>query len=427
MATEVIIPSLGELVEDVTILRWFKSEGDPVEKGERLLEVESQKVTVEIESPASGILGKILYQEHSRVPITQVVAVIVAEGETVPESYGKPSPSVSVKTETSAAQKAPMSGVRLDHIRAAPLARKIAQQHGIDLSLVKSTGPHGTIMKKDVAVYLASIQKEAEGHREAETIPIREKAEEATIKKEEFLPRAVDKDFLGKEALETIPISGIRRVIYDNMYMSLSQTAQLTLHTEACGQALIDLRDRLNERLGKEEARFSYNAILVKMVATALRVHPKINASVEGDEIRVWQQIHIGVAMESEDALVVPVIRNPDLKSITEINQELNDLIIKTRQNKLLPDDLANGTFTISNLGFADIDYFTPILRPPESALLGVGRIMEKPVIKDGQIIPEARVALSLTFDHRVIDGAPGARFLRTVKEIIEDPVLMMR
>ena len=291
-------------------------------------------------------------------------------------------------------------------LKASPVAQAMASSHGLSLAEIKGTGPGGRIIRDDV---LRTI-----------------KEKEEAAKREEPLSKIVDKDFPGKEALETIPISGIRRVIYDNMYRSLSQTAQLTLHTEACGQALIDLRDRLNERLGKEEARFSYNAILVKMVATALRLHPKINASVEGDEIRVWQQIHIGVAMESEDALVVPVIRNPDLKSITEINQELDELITKTRQNKLLPDDLANGTFTISNLGFADIDYFTPILRPPESALLGVGRIVEKPVIKDGQIIPEARVALSLTFDHRVIDGAPGARFLKTVKEIIEEPVLMI-
>ena len=422
MATEVIIPSLGEVVEDVRILRWFKSEGDPVEKGESLLEVESEKVTIEIESPTSGILGRVLYPEDSKVQVTQVVAVIVVEGESVPESYGKPLPSVSGKTETTLPQKAPMPDEKPDHVRAAPLARKIALVHGIDLSLVKPTGPRGTVMKKDVEAYLASMQEKVAGQRELKEAPIRERPEEAVAKKQESLARAVDKDFLGKEALETIPIRGIRRAVYDNMYRSLSQTAQLTLHTEACGAALIALRDGLNKRLGKEEIKISYNTILVKIVATALRIHPRINASVEGDEIRVWQRIHIGVAMETKDALVVPVIRNPDFKSINEINRKLDELVIKTRENKLRPDDLANGTFTISNLGFADIDYFTPILRPPESALLGVGRIVEKPVIKDGQIIPEARVGLSLTFDHRIIDGAPAARFLKTVKEIIEDP-----
>ena len=460
MATEVIIPSLGEVVEEVTILSWSKSEGDPVKKGEPLLEVESEKVTLEIEAPASGVLVKIISPKGSKVSITQVVAVIAAEGEDVPESYERAAPDASETTETALSEDASTPERKPDHIRAAPLARRIAKQHGIDLSLVEPTGPHGTVMKKDVEAYLASTPKEEKAPVTGEKIKasplaramaaseglnlaeikgtgsggritkediLRKLGEKEVIaEKDESLEKVVDKDFLGKETLETIPISGIRRAIYKNMHMSLSQTAQLTLHTESCAAALIDLRDHLNKNLDKEGIKFSYNAILVKIVAAALRLHPKINASVEGDEIKIWQQVHIGVAMESGDALIVPVIRNPDLKSITEINRELNELIVKTRENRLLPDNLANGTFTISNLGFADIDYFTPILRPPESALLGVGRIVEKPVIKDGKITPDTRIGLSLTFDHRIIDGAPAARFLRTIKNIIENPLLMI-
>jgi pyruvate/2-oxoglutarate dehydrogenase complex dihydrolipoamide acyltransferase (E2) component len=158
----------------------------------------------------------------------------------------------------------------------------------------------------------------------------------------------------------------------------------------------------------------------------ALRLHPKINASVEGDNIRVWRQVHIGVAMEANDALIVPVVRNPDIKTIREIDHEILELIQKARENKLSPDDLANGTFTISNLGFADIDFFTPIIRPPESAILGVGRITKKPSVRNDHVIPEARIGLSLTFDHRIIDGAPGARFLKTIKEMVEEPLLMI-
>ena len=146
----------------------------------------------------------------------------------------------------------------------------------------------------------------------------------------------------------------------------------------------------------------------------------------EGDTIRVWRQIHIGLAMEANKALIVPVVRNPDMKTIREIDREITELVLKTRENKLSPDDLVNGTFTISNLGFADIDYFTPIIRPPESAILGVGRIVKKPGIKDDHVIPEARIGLSLTFDHRIIDGAPAARFLNTIKDMIEDPLVMI-
>jgi len=206
------------------------------------------------------------------------------------------------------------------------------------------------------------------------------------------------------------------------MYQSLSQSAQLSLHTEACAEPLIALR----ERFSRDEEKVSFNAILVKISAMALRLHPKINASVEGDNIRVWRQVHIGVAMEANDALIVPVVRNPDIKTIREIDHEILELIQKTRENKLSPDDLANGTFTISNLGFADIDFFTPIIRPPETAILGVGRITKKPSVRNDHVIPEARIGLSLTFDHRIIDGAPGARFLKTIKEMVEEPLLMI-
>jgi len=311
-----------------------------------------------------------------------------------------------LKEKQPVAEKAPPGAVPPGmRIKASPLARKMAASHGLSLAELKGTGPGGRIIREDVLMALERGESAAE---------------------EEPLPRTLDKGFPGKAARETMPITGIRRAIFDNMFMSLSKTAQLTLHTEASAEALVELRARLNKQVSGEEARFSYNAILVKIAAAALRQHPRINASVDGDEIRVWQQIHIGVAMESEDALLVPVVRNPDLKSFSEINRELNELIKKTKANRLLPDDLANGTFTISNLGFADIDHFTPILRPPESALLGVGRIVEKPVVKEGEILSQSMLSLSLTFDHRIIDGAPAARFLKTVKDIIEDPLLMI-
>jgi pyruvate/2-oxoglutarate dehydrogenase complex dihydrolipoamide acyltransferase (E2) component len=164
----------------------------------------------------------------------------------------------------------------------------------------------------------------------------------------------------------------------------------------------------------------------VKTAAMALRLHPKINASVGNDTIQVWKQIHIGLAMEANEALIVPVVRTPDLKTIREIDHEIADLIKKLRENRLSTDDLLNGTFTITNLGFADVDFFTPIIRPPESAILGAGRIVKKPVVKNDTVVPEARLALSLTFDHRIIDGAPAARFLKTIKDMIEDPLLLI-
>jgi pyruvate dehydrogenase E2 component (dihydrolipoamide acetyltransferase) len=411
---ELKIPKLGLTMEDAKLLSWQFRSGDEVKKDQTIFIIETDKVTFEVTAPADGIIHPVA-KTGETYDVDQTVGYLAEnreEYESLLKNYPADMPTherideTKEEVVTKREEIPPGPAESEKRIKASPLARSMASSHGLNLAEIKGTGPGGRIIRKDILATLKEL--------------------EMVGKEKEILPKAVDKDFLGKEPLETIPITGIRRVIYDNMYMSLSQTAQLTLHTEAKGEAFVDFRDRLNKRLVKEEIKFSYNVILVKIVATALRMHPKINASIEGDEIKVWQQIHIGVAMESEDALVVPVIRNPDLKSLNEINQELNELIIKTRENKLLPDDLANGTFTISNLGFADVDFFTPILRPPESAILGVGRIVRKPGIKNGHVIPEDMIGLSLTFDHRIIDGAPGARFLKTVKEMIEAPVLMI-
>jgi pyruvate dehydrogenase E2 component (dihydrolipoamide acetyltransferase) len=410
---ELKIPKLGLTMEDAKLLSWQCSSGDEVKKDQTIFIIETDKVTFEVPSPADGIIHPVA-KTGETYDVDQTVGYLAENREEyenllkdypaempIHEGIDETKEEVVKKREETALSPSESK----KRIKASPLARSMASSHGLNLAEIRGTGPGGRIIRVDI---LKALQE----------------AEKAV--KEEIPPKSDDKKFIGKQPLETIPIEGIRRVIYDNMYMSLSQTAQLTLHTEAKADALVDFRDRLNKRSGAGETKFSYNAILVKIVATALRMHPKINASVEENEIKVWQQIHIGVAMESEDALLVPVIRNPDFKFLTEINQELNELIIKTRENKLLPDDLANGTFTISNLGFADVDFFTPILRPPESAILGVGRIVRKPGIKNDHIMPEDRMGLSLTFDHRIIDGAPGARFLKTVKEILEDPILMI-
>jgi pyruvate/2-oxoglutarate dehydrogenase complex dihydrolipoamide acyltransferase (E2) component len=287
-----------------------------------------------------------------------------------------------------------------EKIRATPVAKRIAMEHGLDLRNVTGTGPGGRITREDVL------------------LAVKEITAEPVIGPPEVVPGT----YLGKEVSENIPIQGVRRVIFDNMYQSLSQSAQLTIHTEASAESIIGLRKRLK----REEQDVSYNSILMKISAIALRQHPKINSSVDGDSIRVWEQVHIGLAMEVNEALMVPVIRNVDQKTIRAIDRDFSDLVQKAQENRLSPDDLVNGTFTITNLGFADVDHFTPIIRPPESAILGIGRIVRKPSVKNNQVLPEARISLSLTFDHRIIDGAPAARFLKTIKEMVEDPVMMI-
>ncbi|MBW2311744.1 MAG: 2-oxo acid dehydrogenase subunit E2 [Deltaproteobacteria bacterium] len=410
---ELKIPKLGLTMEEAKLVSWQYRSGDEVKKDDTVFTIETDKVTYEVPAPADGIIHP-MAKTGETYPVEETVGYLAESREEYerlitehPPEAADVEEAVPVEEKPPVADKAQAPPVASSgkRIKASPLARNMAASHGLNLAKLTGTGPGGRIIREDILKAL--------GKREAAV-------------EEEPVTRAAEKGFAGKEARETIPITGIRRAIFDNMFLSLSRTAQLSLHTEACADSLVGLRDRLNKHVGGKEPRFSFNVILVKIAATALRRHPRINASADGDEIKVWKQIHIGVAMESEDALLVPVVRNPDLKSIGEINRELNELITKTRENRLLPDDLANGTFTISNLGFADIDHFTPILKPPESALLGVGRILEKPVVKEGEILSQARLSVSLTFDHRIIDGAPAARFLKTVKDIIEDPLLMI-
>ena len=401
---DITIPKLGLTMESAKVVRWLSRSGDKVTEGEPVLVIETDKVTYEVPAPASGLLYP-LVPEGKTCPVEETVGYVAkdqAEYERIAKQYPSPESQeaeISSREEPAAVPPSiPRPGERL---KASPLARAMAAEHNLDLSSIKGTGPAGRIVRADILGALG------------------EQAKVAAKRIEELAEPGPGSQ---KELRETIPIRGVRKIIFDNMFQSLSRSAQLTLHTEASAEALVALRDRLT----REGRKVSFNAILVKTAAMALRLHPKINASVENDTIQVWKQIHIGLAMEANDALIVPVVRTPDLKTIRDIDREIADLINKLRENRLSPDDLLNGTFTITNLGFADIDFFTPIIRPPESAILGAGRLVKKSVVKNDAIVPEARVALSLTFDHRIIDGAPAARFLKTIKDMIEDPVLMI-
>ena len=397
MSVELIIPKLGMTMKEATITAWVKSEGDWVEKGDVVFEIQTEKVNYDVEATSAGYLH-IMEPEGATRPINARVGLLFAEKKDY-EAAAKE----GRQSAEDGGRRTEEPGKPGPKIKISPVARRIAKEHGLEPASITGSGPGGRIVKEDVL-------------RAMEEKPA------ASDEKIEALRKDGGEAEAGKVCVESIPIQGVRRVIFDNMYQSLSQSAQLTLHTDACAEAFLDLR----KRLSANGQKISYNAILMKIAASALRLHPKINVSVDGDVIRVWQRIHIGLAMEANDALIVPVVGNPDRKTIRQINADITELVLKTKENRLTPDDFANGTFTISNLGFADIDHFTPIIRPPENAILGVGRIVEKPVVRDGRVVPESRIGLSLTFDHRITDGAPAARFLKDIKEMIEDPVLML-
>jgi pyruvate dehydrogenase E2 component (dihydrolipoamide acetyltransferase) len=393
-------------MEEATLVSWRFTAGDMVKKEQLILVLETDKVSFEMPSPGDGLLHPIA-AAGSRIEVGQVVGYLAADkreleklaAEQPAAETGAPAAAVAAPARPAAAagQPAPPAATG-GHIKASPVARVMAKTHGIDLSLIAGSGPGGRVVRADV---LRAIEK---------GIPA----------KAALAPAAVAGELLS--AVQEIPITGVRRVIFKNMHLSLATQAQLTLHTEASVEAMMRLRSRLNAA----GAKVSYNAVLVKVIAQALRQHPLVNASVDGEVIKVWRQVHVGVAMDLGKGLIVPKVRNADVKSIREISADIDRLVEAARGGSLTLDDLTLGTFTLTNLGAWDIDDFTPIVNHPESAILGAGRIVEKPVARSGQVVIEPRMALSLSFDHRIIDGAPGAAFLKTIKDMIEEPALML-
>ncbi len=408
---EITIPKLGLTMEGARLLEWRCRPGDHVNRDDILAVMESEKITFELRAPEAGIVHPVAL-EGEEYPVGAVIGYIASSEEEYARLTEQQRPSSRNDAAIPAGdvgKPPPPSEGRVSRsysprLKASPLARAMAAAHGLELGAIRGSGPGGRIVREDILRALEQGSQETGGVAAASRGSRRKSAS------------------LLKEAAKIIPIQGSRRVILENMVLSLSQAAQLTLHTDVCAEALIHMRKRLAE----EGLKVSYNAMLIKIAAMALRLHPGINASVEGNQIKIWKQVHIGLAVEAGDVLVVPVTRDPDLKRLRDIEHDIVELTHKAKKNQLSPDDLACGTFTISNLGFAGVDHFTPIIRPPESAILGVGRIIRKPAVRDDQVVVEARMGLSLTFDHRIIDGAPAARFLRTIEQMIEEPALMI-
>jgi pyruvate dehydrogenase complex dihydrolipoamide acetyltransferase long form len=412
MPVELTIPKLGMTMKEATIARWIKGDGDPVKAGEVVLVIETEKITYEVEAPAEGFL-QILEPAGAVLPVGARVGVLLAERTAASAAPPAPEaePSQPVPPVSSPAHGGsgvvPPAPAASGRPKASPLARRIARDRGVDLARVSGTGPGGRIVQEDVLRYI-------------ERGPLPTPAEAGSALGA----------MAGKSVRAMHPVSGMRRQIFKHMHLSLQETAQITLTSEVDATELQRLRRSLIRRHEKDDVRISYNAILVRVVAQVLTEQPWVNASVDGDRVIHWADVHVGVAMELDEGLIVPVVRNADRRTVLDIERTLQELFQRARGRKLLPDDIQGGTFTISNLGHLGIDAFTPILNRPESGILGVGRMTERPVAvrRDGR--PEVeirqRMVLSLTVDHRVVDGAPGARFLRRIAEFIEDPYLMI-
>ncbi len=395
MAVEVTMPKFGLTMHEGTIQRFFKAIGESVSAGDPLYEVETEKVLYEVESPASGVLAVALFEEGATVECGVAVAVIAEAGDDPVSLRAKyasvPAAASNGEVKPAKAPTPPITdvieakGTSGERRPVSPIARKLAADLGVNLDRVAGSGPGGRITREDVERAAKSPQPAA----------------------------APAKTPGAAAARQTIPFRGIRKTIADHMHQSLRDSAQLTITSEADVTAATELRERL-----KREFDFTYTDLLIQAAARALLKHPRMNARLEGNEIVSSSEVNIGLAVSLDDGLIVPVIRDVTNKSLHDIAALTKQAGEKARGGKLKLEDISGGTFTITNLGTYGVDAFTPILNSGETGILGVGRIVEKPAIYRGEMTRRAMMTLSLTFDHRVIDGAPAALFLQAVIDL---------
>jgi pyruvate dehydrogenase E2 component (dihydrolipoamide acetyltransferase) len=426
-AYEVVMPKLGLIMTEAMLVEWHKENQDKVEHGEVLFSLESDKTLVDIEAPASGFLS-ILVPAGTIVPVLTAVAIIAPQqGEYEPASA--PSVSESPEYEVKSPGAAPQSiSAESGSIRATPKARKLAEERKLQLVGIKGTGPRSMIVTADLDkvpllipnIKASPIARKLAAEFELDLTAIHGTGPGGRISRED-VNQALKTQLRSGSRLEDKPVSplkGLRGVIADRLSASWNERPQVTLYSEIDATNLVKLRKQVMETLGK----ISYNTFLLKACAQALVEYPHLNVQLTDQELISLNEIHIGLAVDTERGLMVPVIKNPDKKEIDEINEDLSDLVDRTLKGKLLPGEYSGGSFTITNLGSFGIDSFSPIINPPETAILGVGRIVEKPAARDGELIIRDSLTLSLSFDHRLIDGAPAAQFLHRICELLENP-----
>lgn len=425
-------------MEEGNIIGWLKEEGEEVEAGDTLAEVETDKATMELDSYFDGVLLHIAVKEGP-VPIDGVIAVIGEKGEdwkAAVEEAGdvggngeaakeEAPPKEEPKEEKQAAAAAPDTGSddTGKRIKASPLARSMAKESGIDLSALSGSGDGGRIVKKDIEAYLEEEKSAPAPAPAAPERPKQEKAPEAAPAKEEG-PEVVPFTFSGGgNNYEEKHVSQMRKIIARRLSESKFTAPHFYLTIEINMDKAIKIRKRVNE---VAPTKISFNDFIVKAAAASLRRHPAVNSAWLEDKIRYNKDVNIGVAVAIDEGLMVPVVRYADMKTLSQINTEVKALAGKAKNRKLQPEEMEGNTFTISNLGMFGIEEFTAIINPPDACILAVGGIIQKPIVKNGEIVPGNMMKVTLSCDHRVVDGATGAQFLNTFKEILEDPIRLM-
>lgn len=439
MATKIIMPKLGLAMKEGVLAKWSKPDGAEVRKDEEIGVVMSKKITYKLLAPEAGILRHVVKEKDTR-PINATLAFILAPGEALPavEDAGVAEAAVAAGGQAAAPAAPPgPAPARTGFIPASPAARRLAKELGIDLGRLTGTGADGLVTEADVRRFAEAPPPAPAGAPDAlATSAARKLAEQRGIRLAEVKGtglggRITEQDVLAHGAApapaapgggRSLPYSGMRQAIGDNMLASLRDMAQLTLMIQVDVTELVKLRAQL-----KTEYDLTYTDLLVKAVAKTLKRHPALNASLVGDEIHQLEAVHIGVAVALAEGLIVPVVRDADKRPIPEIAAEVRRLAEGARANTLPVDEVTGSTFTITNLGNYGVDGFTPVINPPECAILGVGRIVDNVAEFQGeQVVRRAKLTLSLTIDHRLVDGAPAGEFLKALKDLLENPYRLL-
>lgn len=434
MSVNIEMPKLSDTMTEGTLIKWHKQVGDSVEIGDVLAEIETDKATMEMEAFDDGVITEILIQEGEKAPIGGVLAVLNGDSEAVhtpapqaavaapalPSAAPAPTPATPVPS-------VPSTG---DRVKASPLARKVAADLGVDLSTISGSGPAGRIVKDDIQAAAASPVKPA-------TAPSSEAsaaaALAASIKSKTVAPppaaTPAPKAIVptAKEGDEIVQLSSMRKIIASRLLTSKTTIPHFYLHVEVDAAPLMALRAQVNDQAEKTHGnKYSVNDFILKAVINAAETVPAVNASFAGDHIVKYKHVGLSVAIAVEDGLVTPVIKQAESKSLLAISRAVKDFAVRAKDRKLKPDEFDGGTITVSNLGAWGIESFDAIVNPPQAAILSVGAALEKPVVRNGQIVPGLRMNLGLSCDHRVVDGAVAAQFLSQVKKLIEQPALML-
>jgi len=447
MLQAILLPQLGQTMEEGTIEKWHKTEGDAVVKGEVLYELTTDKATLEVEAFTDGVLLKVLVAEGETMPVNELIAIVGEEGDKLPDDLDAYRAQVTAEVQEEAAEEQPAQAAAPaataepppaapaapapaapKRLLASPRAKKIAEEQKVPLAVLRGSGPEGRIVEKDVQQYLdklAEISTTPTARALAQELgvsllDVRPAEAGARITKAdvEKAAKAAPRAAAAKPG-ERIPFSAMRQTIAQRM----AQSKQAVPHFYLTGQVLMrkamDMRKELN---ASGEVRITVTDLLVKAAALALRRHPRMNARFDGDAVVVNKDVNIGVAVSVEDGLFVPVIKKADERALADVSAELKSLAQTAREGKLRPDQYENGSLTISNLGTFGVDSFLPIINPPEACIIGVGRAADQVVVQGGAMRIESLMQVSLSADHRVVDGSQAAEFFQTFRQLLEEP-----